>query len=542
MKRIISLFLSSILVLSLIPVALSYSSNSTLTGTISATNNLRTAQTIALYTSDGKSDVTIDVHNIQITLKDIWPGKQITVHGDFDGDIFVATQIVDEAGISYSSVSLNPSSDNSTSTLSVSAVKFQPGTYHGEGQGFGGIIKVEVTVSATQIEKVTVTENSETLGIGSVAVEKLPGKIVEAQSTQVDVIASATIASNGILEAVNAALKSAEVESVALSHSPADTTPQPDLSNFQKQTVYNEGCFSDVSRSDWYASGVQGAFEFGLMKGYSENTFGANDTLTVAETIALAARLHSIYNGNGDNFKQESPWYQVYVDYAIENKLISSSYSDYSAPIYRGDFAFILKNALPETALAQVNSIEDGAIPDLPRESYIYNSIYTLYRAGILTGNDEKGTFTPDTTITRAAVAAIVTRMVDPNQRQHLSLSVDYSYLVGADFRRIRRDYSNAVAIFGTWEAYTNSNGEKCVVTYVKYKIISHYDECVLHNLTTGEVILNPEKDFKAKINRSYGTSRLHLYDLYQEFLNAYLKALDKYSTGDYLDAEYLNL
>lgn len=35
---------------------------------------------------------------------------------------------------------------------------------------------------------------------------------------------------------------------------------------------------------------------------------------------------------------------------------------------------------------------------------------YRLYRAGVLTGNDSAGTFTPSASIERSAVAALVTR------------------------------------------------------------------------------------------------------------------------------------
>lgn len=45
-------------------------------------------------------------------------------------------------------------------------------------------------------------------------------------------------------------------------------------------------------------------------------------------------------------------------------------------------------------------------------------AVYAMYQAGILTGNDAYGTFTPYSTITRAEVAAVVSRMVDPSLRQ----------------------------------------------------------------------------------------------------------------------------
>lgn len=44
--------------------------------------------------------------------------------------------------------------------------------------------------------------------------------------------------------------------------------------------------------------------------------------------------------------------------------------------------------------------------------------IFTFYRAGILTGGDKKGTFYPNQSITRAEVATILSRMMDPNARR----------------------------------------------------------------------------------------------------------------------------
>ena len=104
--------------------------------------------------------------------------------------------------------------------------KFTPGTYTGEGQGYGGAIKVEVTLSADKIESVTVTENQETDGIGSKAVDAIPGAIVAAQSTQVDTIGGATMASQGIIDAVTAALESAGVDVASLTPvASGDNTP-----------------------------------------------------------------------------------------------------------------------------------------------------------------------------------------------------------------------------------------------------------------------------------------------------------------------------
>jgi len=77
---------------------------------------------------------------------------------------------------------------------------------------------------------------------------------------------------------------------------------------------------------------------------------------------------------------------------------------------------------LPIKALEAINNIADGALYDVSHD-YRANSIYTLYRAGILTGNDKYGTFNPNSTILRSEVAAIVTRMANKSLRKTFTLS-----------------------------------------------------------------------------------------------------------------------
>lgn len=83
------------------------------------------------------------------------------------------------------------------------------GTYEETVQGFGGEISVEVTVSDSKITDVKITGDSETDGLGSVAVEKLGAAIVEAQSSEVDGVSGATISSDAIKAAAAAALAKA---------------------------------------------------------------------------------------------------------------------------------------------------------------------------------------------------------------------------------------------------------------------------------------------------------------------------------------------
>ena len=197
------------------------------------------------------------------------------------------------------------------------------------------------------------------------------------------------------------------------------------LSNFQKSAAYTAGTFTDVPASTWYTENVKTAYELGLMKGTSSVAFSPDGNITVGSTIALACRLHSIYETGGANFIQGNPWYQVYVDYALKNGIITQGqFTNYDAVATRRQFAAILAKALPEEALEEKNTVEDGTIPDLAAGSANYDDIYLLYRAGILTGSDSKGTFVPESTITRSSVAAIVSRMAMPQLRQSVTMKV----------------------------------------------------------------------------------------------------------------------
>ena len=85
-------------------------------------------------------------------------------------------------------------------------------TATGVGQGIDGNVVVEIEADANTIYSVTVLEQNETPGIGSVAVEKLPDAIVAANSIAVDGISGATVTSTAIKTAITEALTSAGID------------------------------------------------------------------------------------------------------------------------------------------------------------------------------------------------------------------------------------------------------------------------------------------------------------------------------------------
>ena len=78
--------------------------------------------------------------------------------------------------------------------------------YIGEANGFGGPIKVKVTMDGDKIAKIDVLSHGDTPGICDAAFNTIPQAIIDAQSTQVDVASGATFSSKGIMAAVEDAL------------------------------------------------------------------------------------------------------------------------------------------------------------------------------------------------------------------------------------------------------------------------------------------------------------------------------------------------
>ncbi len=199
------------------------------------------------------------------------------------------------------------------------------------------------------------------------------------------------------------------------------TWSAPDLS------AYQTARFSDVSAGAWYADYVDYVAENGLMVGVADRRFDPGGSVTLAQAVTMAARIHSLYNTGRETFDQSTGtvWYQTYVDYAVKNGILDSAAArqDLNGRAARSQFAEIFARALPGRGLKAINSVPDSAIPDVSMQDSYASSVYALYRAGVLSGNDEIGTFAPHSSITRAEAAAIVTRMMDPEQRQSFSLT-----------------------------------------------------------------------------------------------------------------------
>lgn len=102
---------------------------------------------------------------------------------------------------------------------------YTPGTYTGEGQGFGGAVTVELTVSDSAVTDVKITGDAETPTVGGAALEELTNQVKNAQGADIDGVSGATITSNAVKEGAAVAIAAAKGETASASNAELTYTP-----------------------------------------------------------------------------------------------------------------------------------------------------------------------------------------------------------------------------------------------------------------------------------------------------------------------------
>ena len=170
------------------------------------------------------------------------------------------------------------------------------------------------------------------------------------------------------------------------------------------------GSFADVPAGAWYAPYVNAAAQAGLMEGTGDGRFNPNGTLSIAEVVTLAARLHTSQFGLIVP-TAPGPWYMGAYNYCVANGLfdeIRLPLSTMDNLATRFDMVDILNRAVPESETAPIHP--HIIVPDLAESDPYGWAVYRWYRAGITQG-DQDGNFNGSSHITRAETAAMLCRL-----------------------------------------------------------------------------------------------------------------------------------
>ena len=189
--------------------------------------------------------------------------------------------------------------------------------------------------------------------------------------------------------------------------------PETGTERFKIQKAYLRGQYLDLPYyvTNWFDPYIAKATSYGLVGGYTDGTFRPDGSITLAECLVIASNMRDIYNGGDGTFPSgTSPWYTVYVNYALRQGIIrEGDFEDYDVPATRAEVAYIFAHALPDGALKKVNGKPDFS--DVYAATDYRSSITALYQAGAIAGYED-GTFRPENTITRAEVCVILSGII----------------------------------------------------------------------------------------------------------------------------------
>lgn len=175
--------------------------------------------------------------------------------------------------------------------------------------------------------------------------------------------------------------------------------------------------FTDVSKDKWFYDSVKYVSDNNIMKGIGNQRFDPNGKVTRAQLVETLYRIDGAPEVTGSSSFTDvkaDAWYTSAVSWAAENGIVNGfsdktfkpglpiireqaavilhRYMKYAGESFRGDFNFKLK--LYDTAEAS---------------DYAIDSIYWMVFKEILEG-DNKGYFNPRDALTRAQLAAILTK------------------------------------------------------------------------------------------------------------------------------------
>ena len=164
------------------------------------------------------------------------------------------------------------------------ASAYTAGTYEATTTGHNAPITLAVTVTDSAIEKIDVTVENETIGVGKVALATMTERIVENQSLAVDTLTGATVTSYAVIRATTDALTQAGGDMDALK-AKAEKAPAQDAEYTADVVVVGGG----------------GA---GLAAAISAEQNGAS--VIVIEKLDLLWRLHQRVRGRAQRCRSQA--------------------------------------------------------------------------------------------------------------------------------------------------------------------------------------------------------------------------------------------
>lgn len=262
------------------------------------------------------------------------------------------------------------------------------------------------------------------------------------------------------------------------------------LAAFEDVGQMTSNTFSDLNTKSWYYSGVKTAYNKGIMLGYPDKTFGPNNTVTWAEAVTIAARMHAAYNSNRLYERGSDSWFVPFYKYCADHKLLPKSVPAQSKAdttvISRYDLAYMFARVIDKEDMPAISDKVIGDLSSIP--SYYKQSVELMYSSGIMDGMDKKYSFLGTSTTTRAQIATVIARIVEPALRKGSDAKVNAAM---ASYEANLENDSIVVQIgsvsYGLYKNYVSAD----TVNYSLYKVDANGRSTKLFTAADGKYLAN---------------------------------------------------
>jgi len=192
-------------------------------------------------------------------------------------------------------------------------------TYTATAKGFGGDVEVTLTLTDDVLTDVNAVGEKETDGVGSKAIDELPGRMLAANSVEVDAIGGATVTSNAILTAAADALAQSGVTLVA-----KETGDTVEVEDARCDVVVVGGGIAGMTAAIEVADAGKSVI---LLE--KADILGGAATISHSAVWAIGSELTSEHPFTADEVyeffnKQAGPVYSKEVFYALANESYNS--------------------------------------------------------------------------------------------------------------------------------------------------------------------------------------------------------------------------
>lgn len=258
----------------------------------------------------------------------------------------------------------------------------------------------------------------------------------------------------------------------------ASATVTGSMENFTDKQTYTEGQFTDVNASDWFGAGTAKMYSLGLMNGTGGATFSPMKNITAPEIYLLMARIADLYIGGTGEISGD--WQTAGYTYLQEKGLAVDLQAAQDGTVARAYVVGQLMRILPASEFEAINTVDK--LPDVNGETPYSAEILILYRAGVLTGGDDYGTFSPNSPITRGELATVLGRVVESQERKSFTLDRGYAGVgvntgMTLDYNDLFANLPNAQAVIDKYGVVGGASGTRVMIKGVALKVNSDFVE-----------------------------------------------------------------